>query len=64
MSENQGSTIPTLALNYRSAAKAVGLSERTLRQAVKRGELRAARVGRAVRFSPRDLESWLENRKG
>lgn len=55
--------IPML-LSVREAALAMRLCERTIRDLVTRGELRAARFGRAVRIDPRDLQAMIDARKG
>jgi excisionase family DNA binding protein len=47
----------------REAARALALSERTLFSLVKRGEVPCVRIGRAVRFDPRDLRTWIAARK-
>ena len=41
-------------------AKQVGLTVRTVRKYVDRGELRAIRFGRrVVRFDPADVQAWI-----
>ena len=47
-------------LAYPDAEKYSGLSRVTLWRAIGRGELKAARVGRAVRISRKDLEAFME----
>lgn len=52
-----------LALSYDRAARAVGVSRRTLERAVARGELRAVAVSprrRVIRYT--ELAAWLVNR--
>ncbi len=47
-------------LSYPDAERYSGLSRVTLWRAIGRGELKAARVGRAVRISRKDLEAFME----
>ncbi|GAB4278941.1 MAG: hypothetical protein Kow0056_11710 [Coriobacteriia bacterium] len=43
-------------------ARYLGLSERTVYEKVRSGEIPAVRVGRRWRFQPRDIEQWLESK--
>lgn len=56
--------MPRLLLTQRQAAEACALCEKSLYLAVKRGELRAVKIGRAVRYDPRDLAAWIDRMKG
>ena len=56
-------TIEPLLLTPREAAKALAVCERTLFGLTKAGELRAVRIGRAVRYDVRDLRAWIEKAK-
>ena len=47
-------------LSYPDAERYSGLSRVTLWRAVGRGDLKAARIGRAVRISRRELEAFME----
>lgn len=47
-------------LSYPDAERYSGLSRVTLWRAIGRGELKAARVGRAVRINRQDLETFME----
>jgi excisionase family DNA binding protein len=47
-------------LSYKHAEELSGLSRTTLWRLVGSGEIKAARVGRAVRISRRSLEEYLE----
>lgn len=49
-----------LLLTAKEAAKALSICERTLYGLSKRGELRVVRIGRAVRYSIADLETWIK----
>jgi excisionase family DNA binding protein len=60
MKENDVQMIPVLLLNGRQAAKALGISERTLATYTKSGLLPVVRIGRSVRYSPDDLRQWIK----
>jgi excisionase family DNA binding protein len=47
-------------LTYREAEELSGLSRTTLWKLVSAGEIKAARVGRAVRINRRSLDGYLE----
>lgn len=49
------------AVSVKTAAKALDLSEYTIRGAISRGELKAKRVGTALRISNTALEEWFES---
>jgi excisionase family DNA binding protein len=51
-----------LLLNSRDAARMLAMSERALWDLMNRGEVRAIRVGRSVRYSPADLEAFVNAR--
>ena len=51
-------------LSYPQAEQYTGLSRGTLWRAMDRGELRAARVGRAVRFERQELERFMREAAG
>jgi excisionase family DNA binding protein len=60
MASNATASPSPLALRPREAAKALGLSERSLWALTSpRGPIPAAKVGRSVLYSYRDLEAWL-----
>ncbi len=48
-----------LALKDVDAARLCGVCTRTLFNAVKRGELKCVKIGRAVRYRVQDLEAWI-----
>jgi excisionase family DNA binding protein len=52
-----------LLLEPADAARALSLSERTLRRLVRDGELAAVKVGAATRFAPEDLEQFVERKR-
>ena len=47
-------------LTYKEAEQLVGLSRTTLWKLLSAGEIKAARVGRAVRINRRSLDGYLE----
>lgn len=54
---------PILMLRASEAARALAISERTLTELVKRGEIPVSRIGeRNLRFSLAALESWVAGR--
>lgn len=56
--------VPSLALRPREAAKALGVSERTLWTLTKRGEIPHLRLGRAVIYPVETLKLWLARQSG
>ena len=55
--------IQPMLLTAREAAKALTISERYLYTLTQRGEIRAVRAGRTVRYDPADLRAWIESAK-
>ena len=53
-----------ISFSVRVAAEQCGLSERTIHAAIKRGDLKAMRVGRRVLIEPSALEDYLHGRTG
>jgi excisionase family DNA binding protein len=51
-----------LTLSVEQAAKACGLSERTMRELIARHEMPVVRVGRRVLIVRAQLEAWLNER--
>jgi excisionase family DNA binding protein len=47
----------------REAAEALKISERSLWDLTKRGQIPVVRLGRSVRYDPRDLAAWIEQQK-
>ena len=45
------------------AARALAISPRKLWEMTNRGEISCIRVGRAVRYEPRELERWVRGQK-
>lgn len=60
--DQNGNGRPAL-LTYKGAGDVLGVSDRTVYQLVRDGELRAVRFGRSVRIDPRDLESFIARAK-
>jgi len=58
--ERQTTIIERLLLTSKETAKALGICERSLYALTKAGELRAVKIGRAVRFSVDDLKAWIK----
>ena len=61
---NETTTTLVLLMNARDAAKALAICERTLWELTKRGDIPCIRIGRAVRYDPRDLAEWIDRQKG
>jgi len=53
-------TMEPLLLTPREAAKALSISERTLFDLKKNGELPVILIGRSVRYSVNDLKAWIK----
>jgi excisionase family DNA binding protein len=53
-----------LLVDTLTAAKMLGISARTVWTLENCGELKATRIGRAVRFSVRELERFIADRQG
>jgi excisionase family DNA binding protein len=55
-------TVEPAYMDYPRAESYTGLNRVTLWRLVKRGELRASKVGRAVRFSRADLDAFMASK--
>lgn len=51
-----------ISFSVKVAAEQIGLSERSIHSAIKRGDLKAMRVGRRVLITPKALEDYLNGR--
>lgn len=51
-----------LAVDYHEAGRLCGLHAETIARACRCGELRHAKIGRAVRIRVADLDAWLYER--
>ncbi|MBN1359728.1 MAG: helix-turn-helix domain-containing protein [Sedimentisphaerales bacterium] len=49
-----------LLLSPRDAARALSVCGKTLYNLREAGEIRAVRIGRAVRYSVEELQAWIE----
>jgi predicted DNA-binding transcriptional regulator AlpA len=64
MEVGMSNSIPeTLLLKSRDAARAMSISERKLWSLTTSGEVRCVRIGRSVRYDPRDLRAWIDECK-
>lgn len=50
-------------MNAKRTATRLGISERTLWALTNRKEIPHFRIGKALRYDPRDIEAWIEKRK-
>lgn len=57
------SALTMLLLTTKQAAKALAISERTLWELTRRGEIRRIKIGASVRYDPRDLQAWIDAKK-
>jgi excisionase family DNA binding protein len=53
-----------ISFSVKVAAEQCGLSERTIHEAIKRGNLKAMRIGRRVLITPSALDDYLHGRTG
>lgn len=52
-------------IDAEAAATRLGVTAETIRRMVRDGEpLGAVKVGRVLRFDPRDIEAWIARQKG
>ena len=54
----------SLALSPREAARALGISPRTLWEHTKRGTIPHVRLGRRILYPTQELREWLGGRRG
>jgi excisionase family DNA binding protein len=59
----QRPSLEPLLLTAREAARSLAISERKLWELTKRKLIPCVRIGRAVRYSPLDLQAWIEAQK-
>ena len=52
----------SLLLTGKEAASTVKLCEKSLYLAVRRGELRAVKLGRSIRYRLADLQAWVDSK--
>ena len=53
---------PRLALRFREVAKAIGVSQRTLFEWVRKNRIPHKKVGKVIMFSTDELRKWLASR--
>jgi excisionase family DNA binding protein len=57
-------TEPAISLmTAKACAARLGISERTLWSLTNRKEIPHIRIGRAIRYDPRDIQVWLDKKK-
>jgi excisionase family DNA binding protein len=61
--EREPTPIPPLLLTPREAAGVLRISERLLWELTDRGDIASVRIHRLVRYSPADLQAWIEHSK-
>ena len=54
---------PGQLLTARQVAELMQISERSVWSLTNSGSLAAIRIGRLVRYSPADVQSWIERRR-
>lgn len=54
---------PALLLKPRDAAKALQISERTLWELTRRGEINRLKINSSVRYDVKDLQAFIEAKK-
>ncbi len=55
-------TAPTLLVDSREAAKALGISPRKLWELTAKDEIPHVRIGRSVRYAITHLQRWIEEK--
>ena len=60
----QNVTLNPLLLNAKSAARALAISTRKLWELTNCRDIPSVRIGRRVLYDPRDLQTWIDKRKG
>jgi excisionase family DNA binding protein len=63
MNPTEQAETPKLLWTCREAAAALCISERTLWMLTNEGSLPCVRIGRAVRYDPADIRTWIEAQK-
>ena len=53
-----------LLLTAKQAAAALSISERTLWELTRSGEIPRLKIGASVRYDVRDLTAWIDKKKG
>ncbi len=55
--------VEPMLLSPRATAKALGICEKSVYNLTQAGELRAIKIGRAVRYDVADLRDWIASKK-
>jgi excisionase family DNA binding protein len=55
--------IPRLLWTCREAATALGISERKLWDLTNNGAIPSVKIGRAERYDPADIQTWINTQK-
>ena len=53
-----------LLVTAKQAAQSLAISERTLWELTRRGEIPRLKIGASVRYDLRDLQAWIDKKKG
>jgi excisionase family DNA binding protein len=56
-------SVERLLLRPEEAAESLGISERALWTLTNSGEINRVKIGRSVRYDPRDLKAWIDKAK-
>lgn len=51
-----------ISMSVINAAAMVGVSDKTIRRAIAKGDLKHARIGRKILILDADLKAWIESR--
>jgi excisionase family DNA binding protein len=63
MYPREATELPKLLWTCHEAAAALSISLRTLWTLTAEGRIPCVRIGRSVRYDPRDIRSWIESQK-
>lgn len=61
--QTEDARTPVLLLNATEAADALSIGTRKLWELTNCGDIPCVRIGRAVRYDPEDLKSWIQRNK-
>ena len=57
------SNVEPLLWSAPESAKALAISAKTLWRMTKDGQIPSVRIGRAVRYSPKDIAAWVDSQR-
>ena len=63
VAEQESTHVLERLLTYKQVGEIIGMTDRTVFELVKRGGLRAVRIGRSVRVDPADLRAYIDRAK-